>query len=162
LLRRRNCSLPSGERETAMPFHAYALSGSNLISFLTSAPATGTVVPISNVTVGQTLVGIDFRPANGQLYALGVNAITDVGTLYSIPTQTGVATAVGSFNTAGDLPPGTGYGFDFNPAVDRIRVTTDTGLNFRLNPNNGSLAGLDPMTGADITAAAYTNNQPNA
>ena len=38
--------------------------------------------------------------------------------------------------TVGDLPDG-GYGMDFNPTVDRIRITTDSGLNFRLNPNDG-------------------------
>src|SRR5690242_21491501 len=110
-----------------MAIHAYALSGSNLISFNAANPTIATTIGITNVTAGQTLVGIDFRPANGRLYALGVDAVTDVGTLYAISPQSGIATAIGSFNTAGDLPPGTGYGFDFNPTVDRIRVTTDTG-----------------------------------
>src|SRR6185436_9082320 len=75
-----------------------------------------------------------------------------------------------------DLPGASvGYGFDFNPAVDRIRVVTDTGLNFRLNPNTGapvdgdlggaagSVAGVNPdgllnglATGAP--SAAYTNS----
>ena len=63
-------------------------------------------------------------------------------TLYVISTRTGVAGAVGSFAGVGDLPPGN-FGFDFNPSVDRIRVTTDTGLNFRLNPNSGAIAGID-------------------
>jgi hypothetical protein len=139
---------------------AYALSGSLLISFDPTSPGVGAIMPISGVTAGQTLVGIDFRPANGLLYGLGINATTDTGTLYSISVLTGLATAVGSFGGVGDLTTG-GYGFDFNPSVDRIRVTTDTGLNFRLNPNNGTLAGLDTATAAAIDGAAYTNNQLN-
>ena len=79
---------------------------------------------------------------NGLLYGLGVNAGADTATLYVISTRTGVAGAVGSIAGVGDLPPGN-FGFDFNPSVDRIRVTTDTGLNFRLNPNSGAIAGID-------------------
>ncbi len=129
-------------------------------------PTVGTSTPITGLTAGQTLVGIDFRPANNLLYGLGVNAATDTATLYTISVQTGVATAVGSPISFGslavDLPSG-GYGFDFNSTVDRIRVTTETGVNFRLNPNNGTLAGLDVMIlpGFAITGAAYTNNHPS-
>ena len=69
----------------------------------------------------------------------------------------GIAGALG-------LPDAANYGFDFNPAVDRIRVTTDgaaLGLNFRLNPNTGALAGSDPaILGPTISGVAYTNNQP--
>src|SRR4051794_26909622 len=121
--------------EKAMPHstRAYALSGSLLISFDPTSPATGTIIPISGVTADQTVVGIDFRPSNGLLYGLGVNAATDTATLYSISAQTGIAAAVGTFGGVGDLTSG-GYGFDFNPSADRIRVTSETGLNFRLNP----------------------------
>jgi Domain of unknown function (DUF4394) len=145
---------------------AYALSGSTLVSFNPAAPAVGTFIPVTGLTAGQTLVGIDFRPANGLLYGLGVNAATDAATLYTISVLTGVATIVGSFNSPVviDFPASADYGFDFNPAVDRIRVTTDTGLNFRINPNNGSLAALDPMitpAGSEISGVAYTNNETN-
>ena len=139
---------------------AYALSGSNLVSFDLANPSISeSSITIVGVTAGQTLVGIDFRPLNGLLYGLGVNATTDTATLYVISTQTGVAAAVGSFVLFVDLPAGN-YSFDFNPTVDRIRVTTDTGLNFRVNPNNGSLAGLDvSIVGSGISGAAYTNNE---
>src|SRR5215831_12620580 len=143
----------------------YALSGSffpTLISFNPADPVVGTSIPVTGLTAGQTLVGIDVRPANGLLYGLGVNAATDAATLYTISVLTGVATIVGSFNSPVviDFPASADYGFDFNPVVDRIRVTTDTGLNFRINPNNGSLAGLDPMiVGSEISGVAYTNNE---
>jgi hypothetical protein len=149
---------------------AYALSdsgsGPRLVSFdpLNPTVAASTTF-ITGLIAGQTLVGIDFRPANGLLYGLGVDAVTDTATLYVISVQTGAATAVGppvNFGVPVDLPS-SGYGFDFNPTVDRIRVTTDTGLNFRLNPNNGALAGLDTtiLASFDITGAAYTNNHPS-
>ena len=144
---------------------AYALSGGNLVSFDLADPTVGDAIVITGLTSGETLVGIDFRPANGLLYGLGVDAAADTGTLYSISLTTGVATAVGAgFLGAGDLPP-SGYGMDFNPQVDRVRVTTDSGLNFRLNPNSGSLAGSDPAingAAAGVSGNAYTNNGPIA
>ena len=144
-------------------------------------------VGITGVAAGETLVGIDFRPQTGQLFGLGVNAGTDKGTLYRIDPQTGAALAIGvagqvAFTTDGvtpvDLPdPATaGYGFDFNPTVDRIRVTTSTGLNFRVNPNDGApvdgnlggaantVTGTNPDANingngvAGVSAAAYTNS----
>jgi hypothetical protein len=140
----------------------YALSGPDLFAFdLTNPTVVQSFAVISGVTAGETLVGIDFRPLNGLLYGLGVNDAADTATLYVISPQTGVAGAVGSFALAG-LPAGN-YGFDFNPAVDRIRVTTDTGLNFRINPNTGLVVGTDTMIGGAnaISGAAYTNNQPD-
>jgi len=138
----------------------YALSGSNLVTFDLATPAIPiSSVPVTGITAGQVLVGIDIRPANGLIYVFGVNAATDVGTLYSLSAATGAATAIGSI-TSIDLPP-SDYGFDFNPMVDRIRVTTASGENFRINPNNGTLAGDDNnIIGAAISGAAYSNNQP--
>ncbi|MCA6126320.1 DUF4394 domain-containing protein [Bradyrhizobium sp. WSM 1704] len=164
---------------------AYALSGSNLISFSTSSPTSGGITAIIGIAAGETLVGIDFRPQNGMLYGLGVNATANTATLYAISTLTGLATPVGgpasgiSMTTDGMTPvdfpdPATaGYGFDFNPAADRIRVTTSTGLNFRINPNTGrvvdgdsGVAGINPdgpINGGTlgVDAVAYTNNNPN-
>jgi hypothetical protein len=146
-------------------------------------------VTIAGVTAGETLVGIDYRPQTGQLYSLGVNPSSDTATVYIIDPQTGAATVVGA--SAGlvayvdgtgapvDLPPAAmGYGFDFNPTVDRIRVVTGTGLNFRINPDNGNPvdgnlnntasppAGINtdglinggPTGSSGVTAAAYTNS----
>jgi hypothetical protein len=81
--------------------HAYALSDANtLVSFNPAAPAVGTLIPVTGLTAGQTLVGIDVRPANGLLYGLGVNAATDTATLYTISVLTGVATIVGIIDFA--------------------------------------------------------------
>jgi hypothetical protein len=75
--------------------HAYALSGSSLISFDLATPSIGTIISITDVTPTDVLVGIDFRPANGLLYGLGVNATADTATLYVISTETGQARVVG-------------------------------------------------------------------
>ncbi len=149
----------------------YALAGSNLISFNGNNPGTVVnTVPVTGVTAGQTLVGLDFRPSNGQLFAMGY-ATSGSTQLYTINTATGVATPVG---TAIMLQAGlTGIGFDFNPTVDRIRVTSSNGKNYRLNPNDGALAATDTdlsyaatdtnrFTMPDIRAVAYTNSVAGA
>jgi Domain of unknown function (DUF4394)/PEP-CTERM motif len=135
----------------------------NLVTFDSAAPGTilGTV-GVTGLQTGETLLGIDRRPANELLYGMGSSS-----RLYVINTTTGVATQVGS---AGAFTlSGTAFGFDFNPTVDRIRVTSDSGQNLRLNPNAGTLAGTDtnlafapgdPNAAATprVVGAAYTNN----
>jgi hypothetical protein len=153
---------------------AYVLSNNSLIAIDSASPgAAGTPVAVTGLAAGDTLVGIDFRPQNGFLYALGFNSGAGTVTLYHVSHRTGLATAVGA-PAAFDVPvTGTNFGFDFNPAVDRIRVVNDAGQNFRLNPNdgaavdgNGGLGGIQ-MDGAiggatsTVDAAAYTNNQQN-
>lgn len=117
---------------------------------------TGTVIKkaISGMAAAENVLGMDFRPANGQLYVLGSTSL-----IYTINLGTGAATAVGTqFAT---LLSGSTFGFDFNPNVDRIRVVSNTGQNLRLHPVNGGIAAVDialnPGTPA-ISASAYTNN----
>lgn len=135
---------------------AFGVNAANqLVRFDTATP--GTVVNIGTITgvqAGETIVGIDFRPFNGQLYALG-----STSRLYTINLTSGAATQVG---TAGAFTlSGTDFGFDFNPTVDLIRVVSNTGQNLRLNPNTGALAATDtPLNPGvpNVNAAAYTNN----
>jgi hypothetical protein len=143
----------------------FALTTANtLLRFDSAVPGTilGTVA-ISGLQVGENLLGIDFRPATGQLYGLG-----STSRLYTIDLTTGVATQVGA-SPFGVALSGTDFGFDFNPVVDRVRVVSDADQNLRLNPNNGALAGVDtalsyaagdPNAGANpnIVGAAYTNS----
>lgn len=164
------------------PALALNTAGTSLVRFNTASPGTTVTTDPLSLTAGETLVGLDWRPATGQLIAMGVNPTTDTGTLYRADPQTGgVLTPLGGAglwslqdanNVTIDLPdPATaGYGFDFNPTVDRIRVTTSTGLNFRLNPvtgtavdGNPNVAGNQPdgnINGAatGVSGAAYTNS----
>jgi Ca2+-binding RTX toxin-like protein len=145
---------------------AVGLTPTNEIAFFdTTSPGSGvtTPSPVTGLISGDTLVGIDFRPATGELYGLGVNGTT--AHLYRIGRFTGSATQVGGAITipqsGGVAGAETSFGFDFNPVVDRIRVVANNGDNFRLNPDTGAVLGpdsaLNPGTPV-IAGAAYTNN----
>ena len=148
---------------------AYALAGTNLLTFDTALPGTiRTATGISGVDAAYTLVGLDVRPINNALYALGYNSAAASGVnnsqLYSLDATTGAATTVGA---AFRLELGTGsVGFDFNPTVDRIRVVGANRNNYRLNPNSTAASVLAATDGAvsytsgtpNIGAVAYTNS----
>jgi hypothetical protein len=130
-------------------------SGNNLLRFNSNTP--GSIVsttPITGLQAGENVLGIDFRPATGQLYALG-----STSRLYRIDFTNGVATQVGAGQFA-TLLSGTDFGFDFNPTVDRIRVVSDAEQNLRLNPDTGAVAFVDAALNpaGNVVAAAYTNN----
>ncbi|WP_405059612.1 DUF4394 domain-containing protein [Kribbella sp. NBC_01505] len=114
-------------------------------------------VKVHGLKAQDRLVGIDVRPATGQLYAIAKS-----GQLYTVDVRSGKAAAVG---TAAAGPVGTGVGFDFNPTVDRIRVVTTNGRNLRLHPDTGAVAATDtPLAYAaggsapKVAAAAYTDS----
>ena len=131
----------------------------------------GTQVGLRNVfglQAGETVAGIDFRPANGLLYALGSR-----GNLYTLDASTGRATFRAALKAAaGDDNPftsllGTQFGVDFNPVADRLRVVSNTGQSLRIDVETG-----DTITDGNLvrvnevgltvtptaTAAAYTNS----
>ncbi len=132
-------------------------TGNQLVRFNANAPGTLTTVgAITGLSAGENILGIDFRPATGQLFALG-----SAGSLYTINLSTGAAMRV---HIAVIPLNGTEFGFDFNPTVDRIRIVSNTGQNLRVNPNDSTAivdGALNPGTPV-VTAAAYTNNFANA
>jgi hypothetical protein len=134
---------------------AYAISAANELVIFNPLNPTPVTKPITGIVAGENILGLDFRPVNGQLYALA-----STSRLYTINASSGAATAVGNAPLT-TLLAGTEFGFDFNPTVDRIRVVSNTGQNLRLNPNDGLVAAIDgtllPGT-PSVTAAAYTNN----
>ncbi|MGQ3051512.1 MAG: DUF4394 domain-containing protein [Roseateles sp.] len=129
------CSTMAPEPEGALrDERAVAVTASNkLLKFNAGRP--GRILASLNITglqAGETLLGIDYRVSKEQLYALG-----STGRLYVVDDETGAATMVGS-----PLPvklEGAQFGFDFNPAVDRIRVVSDSGQNLRLHPDTGAV-----------------------
>lgn len=148
-----------------------ALTKSNkLLRIETTAP--GLIQGQTTVTglqPGENLLVIDCRPSTGQLYG-----VTDSSRLYVI-NPTGAATQVGSgsfspaLNLGGIQGLAVDLGFDFDPVTDQIRVVTSTGQNLRLNPDTGSVVGVDStlaFASGDqnagrapaVSAAAYTNN----
>lgn len=156
----------------------FAINRSNdLVTFNAGRPGTiSSKTRVSNLRPGENILGIDFRPANGKLYALGSS-----GRLYTIDPATGLVTQAGSATFSMPLN-GDEFGFDFNPVVDRIRVVSNTGQNLRLHPDTGEVVDSDPkMDGIQtdgslsyaakdantaqkpyVVAAAYTNNVAGA
>jgi trimeric autotransporter adhesin len=144
-----------------------AVTESNrLISFTAAAPQKLCTQPaqITGLQPGDQILGIDVRPADGLLYAAGSS-----GQLYTIRTtaDAGFATATrgamlqtapGSVQFASFT--GSGFGFDFNPMRDKLRVVSNTGQNLRIDVEAGAVTTdgrLNP-TASGSTAAAYTNS----
>lgn len=146
----------------AKPANAFGVdTTNNLVRFNTSTPGTiVSSVPITGLQPGETVLGIDFRPATGQLYALGSTSRLYVIDYFTNPA-TAAATQVGTGTFSVPLN-GTAFGFDFNPTVDRIRVTSDTEQNLRLNPNDGTVAASDTNLAYDNTTADGDPIDPNA
>ena len=149
-------------------FYALSGSGNQLLTY-----ANNTLIEtrdITGVLSTQTLIGIDFRPATGQLYLLA-NGTTGAQ-LYTLDLSNNcqvAATAIGGLlrTDIGTIIVLNGRtSINFNPVADRLRVITTTGQNFRVNPDTGVtivdgnllLNGSTPSIGA----IAYTNNQAGA
>jgi len=145
--------------DLAIPTNAvgYAIDNANALQiFNPNNPAQGLVTkPITGLQSGESIYGIDFRPLNGQLYALG-----STSRLYTINLGNGAATQVGTTVLSTALV-GSEFGFDFNPTVDKIRVVSNAGQNLRLDPVTGAVTAMDSALNPGIptvSAAAYTNN----
>lgn len=125
---------------------------------------------ITGLVAGDDLRGIDFRPATGDLYGIARRTTTGELVVYvivnpsSAPTAALIGVAVGTSLGATER-----IGFDFNPSVDRLRVVTTSGKNYRLHPVSGALVMTDgPLAYAAgdvnegespaVSGAAYTNN----
>ncbi|MFC5623153.1 DUF4394 domain-containing protein [Algoriphagus winogradskyi] len=133
---------------------AYATDSANKLYRFDPTNPSPISVDMMGLKAGEMIVGLDFRPVNGQLLA-----ISNMSQLYSVNPSSGAVTAIGS-----QLMPaamGSFIGFDFNPTVDRIRLITETGQNLRLHPDLGTVVAVDgslnpgtPMA----SAAAYTKS----
>lgn len=146
------------------PGDTYALtSGNRLISFNRSSPGTRrSNALITGIGAGESLIGVDFRPANGMLYG-----VDTAGAIYTIDTASGVATQVldggDPVVITGATLAGTTFGVDFNPVPDRLRIVSDSGQNLRVNVDTGATIvdgalTLNSVSAAGIAAAAYTNS----
>jgi hypothetical protein len=115
-------------------------------------------VAIGGLQVGESMVAIDYRPANKKLYGL-----SDQFRLYTIDPETGLATAVSATPIAGLTAQANS--FDFNPTVDRIRIVSNTGSSWRVNPDTALLVATDTSInpgGIEIGELAYSNNVAGA
>lgn len=136
-----------------------------LVTFDSSTPGTiATNVTISNLAANEVIVGIDRRAANGQLYG-----ISNQNRVYLIDLSTGQATLSSTLSTN---IAGSGFGVDFNPVPDRMRVISNTGQSLRINVDTGAtltdtsiaFGSGDPNEGQNpnVTGVAYTNSVAGA
>jgi hypothetical protein len=134
----------------------FALTADNhLVGFKPLTPGTiDSDVTISGLASGENVVGIDFRPADGQLYAL-----TDQAHVYVVDTATGAVSGSVTLtaNTLDSTAPftalsGTHFGTDFGGSDDVLRVQSDTGQNLRVN----LAAGGTVITDGDINVGGVT------
>jgi hypothetical protein len=143
-------------------------AGNNLVRFGAQSPNVVTRRnAITGMQSGETILGIDFRPVDKKLYALG-----STSRIYVVDTLTAAATQVGATTFTPALL-GAAFGFDFNPVPDRIRVHSDADQDLRLNPANGITAGVDSALAynagdanfglnPNIAGTAYTNSVAGA
>lgn len=143
-----------------------AVTNSNkVLTFASDSPGNlDSAYPLTGLASGEKIVGLDTRPKTGQLYGLG-----KTGRIYVIDAASGATRSV--TGPISPVPAGATFGFNFNPTVDRIRITTDTRQNLRVNPDDGAVAVDTPLAyapgqGSGATPAvggvAYTNPVPTA
>lgn len=134
---------------------------------------TTSVVAITGLAAGETVVGIDFRPSD-----LGANGVNEIGKLYAVTSASRIyvvdpATGAAAMPVTLSIPlDGTAFGVGFNPVPDRLRIHSNTNQNLRINVETGAtiLDGTLSYTAGDInaandpdlTATGYTNNDADA
>ncbi|MDI1322494.1 MAG: DUF4394 domain-containing protein [Algoriphagus sp.] len=133
---------------------AFASDSTNKLYRFNPNDPEPTSVSLTGLMSGEMIVGLDFRPANGQLVA-----VSSMSKLYSVNTASGALAPIGTGFSP--MIMGDFIGFDFNPTVDRIRLVTNQGQNLRLHPDLGTAVFVDgtlkpgtPM----VNSAAYLNN----
>lgn len=113
----------------ALALDMAALTSRNeLLLFSDKSPGKTKTVAITGVE--GRLLGIDLRPADGKLYALGHD-----GTLYTIDTASGAAVRKSKLSVTLDAVDH--LVVDFNPQADRLRVIASSGQNLRVNVDTG-------------------------
>lgn len=127
---------PRNPRPPPAPITALT-SSDKLVEVSASKPdKTLSTTAITGLAPGETLVGIDRRPADGALYGVitapmaqaEVARIDADGVLRDVkPLFVLVGAAPGTPNGELVLLSGSAFGVDFNPTVDRLRLVSDAG-----------------------------------
>jgi trimeric autotransporter adhesin len=154
-------SAPSLTAPAQAPGDLIGMSESGrLVSFNRAAPAKlCTSVAVSGLAASERLLGIDVRPANGALYALG-----SAGNVYTLDVASGAATARATLtaDATDTTEPYAGlsdadYGIGFNPVPDRLRAIGSAGQNLRINVDTGATFTDTVVYGPALGAVAYAN-----
>ncbi len=162
----RDTTIASTAGPAQDPGDLYAVTESGrLVSFSSTAPQkVCTSVQFSGQQASETILSVDVRPADQNLYALG-----STGRLYNLDAGTGALTLKGTLIAGGGVNDpfvgieGTEHGVDFNPGNDLLRIVGDNGFNARvlnLDAVGGTTVTTDPdlnPAGTTMGAAAYGN-----
>jgi hypothetical protein len=149
--------------DSASAERAVGITGARtLVQFDTTAPSVTTTRLITGLQdeANENLMGMDVRPATGELYLFtGTGAgVTTLLRTYKLDPGTATATFVGSSDTPQGGNQFGGTGFDISPVSDVTRVFQAT-LNFRMNPSTGALVANDAVPSDDgVTGVAYDRN----
>ncbi|WP_086663201.1 DUF4394 domain-containing protein [Lentzea kentuckyensis] len=159
-----------GGSSAAQPagLRAFGISGDGTLmaTFTTDKPQVlDWVRQIQGFSGDTAAIGLDYRVQDGLMYLVGNNGGIYTVKLPPTPASDPVVTKVSQLS----VPLyGTKFGVDFNPAVDRLRVVSDTGQNLRHNlgdhtTTEDAILSTPPALGPTrgVTAAAYTNNDLN-
>jgi hypothetical protein len=140
-----------------------ALSGDNSLAVIDAK--SGKVTGNTKISGLGSVLGIDVRPSDGQLYGLASD-----GTVATIDPKTGRATPKSKLDT---MPPaGAKVTVDFNPVADRMRIIGSDGTNLRANVDDGKVTKDQPLKFPDgdaangktpmVVAGGYTNSMKGA
>lgn len=167
------CNTSSDKKDNFIPAvsgDTIVLTSNGLISSINRDKPNSIIssIKIKMLEQEDQLVGIDYRPKDEKLYAVGF-----LGNLYTLDPNTGVATLLRKLTadptdtTDGNAPfskilgDANSISVNFNPAADRLRVITNTGQNLRINVDTGATitdGTINPTeSNPVIVAAAYTN-----
>lgn len=133
-----------------------------LVTFDSMSPDSLTnSVFIQGLASNESLLGIDIRPVDNQIYAVG-----SFGNVYTINKTTGMASYMSTlFDSSNNNPVsmlGTEFGIDFNPVADRLRVVSNSGMNLRINVATGATiydGVLNQASGTPyVVGTAYSNS----
>ncbi|MDB6071393.1 MAG: hypothetical protein JWL81_2564 [Verrucomicrobiales bacterium] len=138
---------------------AIGLTGTGLIQFNTDSPGTTSSSVLFSGLGADTIVDIDYRPSDGQLYG-----IASSGRLYTINPATGSA-AINTSVGVGAL--GVVQDADFNPVANRLRVSSTNNANYRLTPGSNdptavTTDGIFSYQAGDVNFGNTPNLRANA
>ncbi|WP_244953718.1 DUF4394 domain-containing protein [Stappia indica] len=139
---------------------AIALSGDKTLHKIDAS--TATVTATMDAQGVDRLLGIDLRPANGQLIG-----VTETFQIVEIDPQTGATTVISTMDKELPVADGGAVIVDFNPAANKLRFMSGT-TNHRVDIESGAVT-VDGSLAFDkgdmhageapaIVAAAYSNS----
>ena len=143
-------------------------SGNKLVGFAAATPAA-TVTTALAIPAAETLLGGDFRPADGALYVVTKVTADNSLKVYTANTTTcelvseivllnnGAGAGGGTAGSAITLT-GSKVAVDFNPVANALRIVDSNGVNLRTTLAAGNNTFIDAAVPAGVSESAYTNS----